>query len=117
MKKPMFEKQVKRWICAIGLLLAAWPAMGQISNKALNKHEHLKRQSLKEASKTDASFKDTHLNMDAYTFKKGGTATLDGFLPVILLRPVDAPDKEVVQRKPAVREKRFRLFRKKNKAN
>lgn len=118
MKQLMSDKQMKCWICALVLLLvAAWPAMGQISNKAVNKHGQLKRQSLKEASNTDASFKDTHLNMEVYTFKKGEAGKADGRSSGQLFRPAYAPDKEAAQQKPAVREKKFRLFRKKNKAN
>ncbi|MFD2246963.1 hypothetical protein [Pontibacter ruber] len=45
--------------------------MAQISYKAVDQHNHLKRQSLKEADKTDVAYKDTHLNTSTYTFKKG----------------------------------------------
>ncbi|WP_461488971.1 hypothetical protein [Pontibacter sp. HJ8] len=114
----MSDKQMKCWICALVLLLvAAWPAMGQISNKAVNRHAQLKRQSLREASHTDASFKDTHLNMDVYTFKKGEAGKADGRSFGQLFRSGQAPGKEAARQKPAVKEKKFRLFRKKNKAN
>ncbi|WP_018476120.1 hypothetical protein [Pontibacter roseus] len=118
MEKRESEKRLKRGLCVLGLLLAiASPAMGQISFKTVDKHEQLKRKSLKEASKADASYKDTHLNMDAYTFKKGAAAKADNRPALSLLRPTDAPDKETVQRKAAKGERKFRLFRKKNKTN
>jgi hypothetical protein len=116
--EKLTSEQLKRCICVTGLLLAmSGPVMGQISHKPLNKHDQLKRKSLKEASQTEADYKDTHLNMDAYSFKKGGAAGWDGLFPLLLLRPVDAPDKEAVQRNPANKERKFRLFRKKKKVN
>jgi hypothetical protein len=116
MKKLTYEKQTKRFVAVAGLLLlAACPAMAQISYKAVDKHEQLKKQSLREANQTEATYKDTHLNMEAYTFKKGGFGKAEKRSRGKLLRPVDAPDQENVQRAPAQREKKFRLFRKKDK--
>jgi len=116
MKKLMSGKETKRWSCAAALLLmVSLPAVGQISNKAISRHEQLKRQSLKEASLVESSYKDTHLNMDIYTFRKGEAAKAGG-RAAHLLRPANAPNREVAPRK-AAREKKFRLFRKKNKDN
>lgn len=53
------------------LLLVALPGYGQISFKMQEKHGREMRKSLKEAAKTDIVYKETHLNTNAYTFRKG----------------------------------------------
>lgn len=119
MKKQRFEKQTKRLVVMTGLcFLVAWPALGQISYSMEEKHERLKRKSLREASQTETSvYKDTHLNMEAYSFKKGESGKANSRSWSQLLRSANAPDKESVQQAPAKREKKFRLFRKKKSAN
>ncbi|TPE40294.1 hypothetical protein [Pontibacter mangrovi] len=61
----------------LGLLLffvaGTLPGYGQTSFEASAKHEQQLRKSLREAEKVDAKFKETHLNTDAYTFKKGAS--------------------------------------------
>ncbi|WP_139237131.1 hypothetical protein [Pontibacter akesuensis] len=53
-------------------LVGTLPSYGQVNYKAEEKHEQKLKQSLKDAAKVDAvAYKDTHLNPDAYTFKKG----------------------------------------------
>ena len=52
-------------------LLGTLPGYGQVSYEASAKHEQQLRKSLKDAEKVDSKYKDTHLNTDAYTFKKG----------------------------------------------
>lgn len=109
---------MKRLLAMAGIcLVATWPAAGQISYKMVDKHEQLKRQSLKEASQAEASstYKDTHLNMEAYTFRKGESGKTEGRSRAKLLRRVNAPDKDSGQRAATAREKKFWLFRKKNK--
>lgn len=56
------------------LLLVAMPGYSQISFNAQEKHGREMRKSLKEASKADIAYKETHLNPNAYTFKKGTAA-------------------------------------------
>lgn len=56
------------------LLFGALPGYGQISHKAQEKHAREMRKSLKEAAKADLAYKETHLNINAYTFKKGAAA-------------------------------------------
>ena len=56
------------------LLLAALPGYGQISFDAHEKHGQEMRKSLKEAGQTDLAYKETHLNTNAYTFRKGAAA-------------------------------------------
>lgn len=52
-------------------LLSTLPGYGQVSYEASAKHEQQLRKSLRDAEKVDNKYKDTHLNTDAYTFKKG----------------------------------------------
>lgn len=63
------------WMCGFGLLLffllGTLPGYAQVSHETSAKHEQELRQSLKEASQLKTTYKDTHLNTDAYTFKKG----------------------------------------------
>lgn len=113
MKKLGLSKQTKRLMVMIGLLfLTAMPAFSQISYTMTDKHGRLKRQALRDANQAEAStFKDTHLNMEAYTFKKGEPGKVDRRPVLQLFRRDDA-----VQRRSADREKKkFRLFRKKEK--
>lgn len=119
MKKQWFERWAKCLVVMTGLFfLAAWPAMGQISYKTVEKHNQLKRKSLREASQTETSvYKDTHLNMEAYTFKKGESGKSNSRSWLQHFRSVNAPDKESVQQSSVKREKKFRLFRKKKAVN
>jgi hypothetical protein len=119
MKKQRVEKQSKRLVVMACLcVLVAWPALGQISYKTVDRHEQLKRKSLREASQTETSaYKDTHLNMEAYTFKKGESGKTKSRTWPRLLRSANVPDNESVQQAPAKREKKFRLFRKKKSVN
>lgn len=52
-------------------LLGTLPGYGQISYQASAKHDQQLRKSLRDAEKVDSKYKDSHLNTDAYTFKKG----------------------------------------------
>ena len=52
-------------------LLGTLPGYGQISYQASAKHDQQLRKSLRDAEKVDSKYKDTHLNTDAYTFRKG----------------------------------------------
>ena len=56
------------------LLLGALPGYGQISFKAHENHGREVRKSVKEAAKADLAYKETHLNTNAYTFRKGTAA-------------------------------------------
>jgi hypothetical protein len=116
MEKLRFDTHVKCLVVVAGLLLlAACPAMAQISYKTVEKHEQLKRQSLREASQVDVTYKDTHLNMEAYTFKKGESGKSDVRPLAQRFRPINAPDRDQLQQSAAIKEKKFRLFRKKEK--
>ncbi|GAB3826314.1 hypothetical protein GCM10028895_37090 [Pontibacter rugosus] len=61
--------------CLIGLLLLlliGTPGYSQVNYQAEENHEQKLKQSLKDAAKVDAvTYKDTHLNTSAYTYKKG----------------------------------------------
>lgn len=72
----LVSKATKGVLClALLLLLSALPGYGQISfNTHGKKHEQQVRKSLKEAEQADLAYKDTHLNTNAYTFKKGAAA-------------------------------------------
>lgn len=115
MEKLVLDKRMKRLLIVAGLLIfAACPAMAQISYKTTDRHEQLKRKSLREASQADASYKDTHLNMEAYNFKKGESGKADNRPFLQLFGPKHDTAKEAVQRGPADQgKKKFRLFRKK----
>jgi hypothetical protein len=116
MKMLKFDTRAKCLVVVAGLLLlAACPAMAQISYKTVDKHEQLKRQSLREANQVDATYKDTHLNMEAYSLKKGESGKSDARPLSQRFRPINAPDKDQLQQTPSKREKKFRLFRKKEK--
>lgn len=117
MKKLGLDTRAKCFVVVTGLLLfAACPAMAQISYKTTDKHEQLKRKSLREASQVDATYKDTHLNMEAYTFKKGEAGKSDARPLSQRFRPIGAPDRDQLQHSSSNKEKkRFRLFRKKEK--
>ncbi|CAM3795356.1 hypothetical protein POKO110462_20100 [Pontibacter korlensis] len=52
-------------------LIGTLPGYGQTSFQASAKHEQQLRKSLRDAEKANAKYKDTHLNTDTYTFKKG----------------------------------------------
>ncbi|MFD3003747.1 hypothetical protein ACFS7Z_25550 [Pontibacter toksunensis] len=56
------------------ILLVAMPGYGQISFNAQEKHGREVRKSLRDAAKADIAYKETHLNTNAYTFKKGTAA-------------------------------------------
>lgn len=56
------------------LLFLALPGHAQISFTAHERHEREMRKSLKEAEKADPVYKETHLNTNAYTFRKGEAA-------------------------------------------
>ena len=116
MKMLRFNTRAKCLVVVAGLLLiAACPAVAQISYKTVDKHEQLKRQSLREASQVDATYKDTHLNMEAYTFKKGESGKSDARPLSQRFRQVNAPDRDHLQQSSSKRERKFRLFRKKEK--
>ncbi|MFD1188075.1 hypothetical protein [Pontibacter rugosus] len=54
------------------LLLIGTPGYSQVNYQAEENHEQKLKQSLKDAAKVDAvTYKDTHLNTSAYTYKKG----------------------------------------------
>ncbi len=61
-------------VLALLLLWGAVPGYAQISFDAREKHAQQVRQSLKEADVADYAYKDTHLNTNAYTFKRGAAA-------------------------------------------
>ena len=65
-----------KWIFSflLLLLLGALPAMAQIKNLSDDKQKKEQKRFLKEAEKTESTYKETHLNTDAYTFKKGEAA-------------------------------------------
>lgn len=52
-------------------LVGALPGYAQTTHDAVEKHDQEVRQSLKEAAKIESIYKDSHLNTEAYTFKKG----------------------------------------------
>lgn len=113
MKKLGVERQVKCLLLTGMLLFVTIPAFSQINYATTDKHGKLVRKSLRDANQVDASvYGDTHLNMDAYTFKKGETGRTKRQGKVRLSKAKqDAP-----QHNPADRDKkRFRLFQKKEK--
>ncbi|MCJ8166083.1 hypothetical protein MKJ04_14645 [Pontibacter sp. E15-1] len=73
-ENKMIGKGVKPLLSLALLLLAALPGYGQISFDAREKHEQKMRKSLKEAEQVEYTYKETHLNTSAYTFKKGAAA-------------------------------------------
>ncbi|WP_299817708.1 hypothetical protein [uncultured Pontibacter sp.] len=62
-----------KWLSSllVTLVLAASPALAQIDQKSENDHKHERKKFLKEANKEEAQYKDTHLNVNTYTFKVG----------------------------------------------
>ncbi|WP_276499629.1 hypothetical protein [Pontibacter litorisediminis] len=77
MMKMRVAESCCRTACKYGLglllffLLGTLPGYGQVSFQASAKHEQQLRKSLKDAEKVNSKYKDTHLNTDAYTFRKG----------------------------------------------
>ncbi|MBC5775860.1 hypothetical protein H8S95_17425 [Pontibacter sp. KCTC 32443] len=66
---------VKWALCfLIMLFIGTMPAMSQIKQQTEEKHKKERNQYLREAEKTESTYKETHLNTDAYTFKKGEAA-------------------------------------------
>ncbi|MBC5993844.1 hypothetical protein [Pontibacter cellulosilyticus] len=53
------------------LLLATAPTFAQIKHKSNEEHKQQRKKFLKQADTVEAQYKDTHLNVDAYTFKVG----------------------------------------------
>ncbi len=113
MKKLCVERQVKCLLLTGMLLFVTMPAFSQISYATTDKHGKFLRKSLREANQSDVSvYGDTHLNMDAYTFKKGETGKAKRQPRARLLKARH----EASQQQAADREKkRFSLFRKKEK--
>ena len=62
-----------KWLSGlfIILLLTTGTAFAQISHKSVDNHKQQRKKFLKQARETDAEYKDTHLNVNAYTFKDG----------------------------------------------
>ncbi|WP_242922178.1 hypothetical protein [Pontibacter liquoris] len=59
-------------LCLLALLaFSALPAFAQISPESKEQQRKEQKRFLKEAAKTESVYKDTHLNTDTYTFKKG----------------------------------------------
>ena len=56
------------------LLLGNIPGYGQISHKAQERHDREMRKALREAARADHTYKETHLNTNAYTYRKGTVA-------------------------------------------
>ena len=118
MKKLGFDRETKRLVVMTGmLLLAALPAFSQISYTMTDKHGRLMRKALRDADHVEAStYKDTHLNMEAYTLKKGESGKVRQQRASGLFRKRHHGTKDVVQPGAADREKKkLRLFRKKEK--
>jgi hypothetical protein len=70
-----FKKALKALLSLVVLLLfGALPGYGQISFNAQEKHEQKMRKSLKEAEQVELAHRETHLNISAYTFRKGAAA-------------------------------------------
>ncbi|WP_162054466.1 hypothetical protein [Pontibacter pamirensis] len=79
MKEMMVSTAVKKALKVILplvllLLFGALPGYAQISFKAHENHGREVRKSLKEAAKADLAYKETHLNTNTYTFRKGTAA-------------------------------------------
>ncbi|RIJ37835.1 hypothetical protein D1627_12145 [Pontibacter oryzae] len=52
-------------------LIGTVSGYGQVNHESQAQHDQEVKLSLKEASKVDAAYKETHLNTNIYTFKKG----------------------------------------------
>ena len=118
MKMLGFDKQTKRLVVMTGmLLLAGWPALGQITYTMTDKHGRLMRQALRDADQVEATtYKETHLNMDAYTLKKGESGKVRRRSDAGMFSLKRNSAKDAVQRDPADRDKKkIKLFRKKEK--
>ncbi|PVY39868.1 hypothetical protein [Pontibacter virosus] len=118
MKKLGFDKQTKRLVVITGvLLLAVSPAFAQITYTMTDKHGRLMRKALRDANQVEATtYKETHLNMEAYTLKKGESGKVRQRPVLGLFKSKHQSANDAVQQGPADREKKkFRLFRKKEK--
>lgn len=70
--KPVFVKVANLLACTvIVLLLTATPAVAQIDQKSHDDHKQQRKKFIKEAGETEAQYKNTHLNINSYTFKIG----------------------------------------------
>ncbi len=74
MCKPKVTCAKKLALLVVLLIITIGSASAQISFKETAKHEQRKKRFLKQASQADAAYKDTHLNTEAYTFRKGKAA-------------------------------------------
>ena len=65
-----------KWVLCFFIVLAlgAVPVMAQIHTQTSEKQKKQQKRFLKEAEKTESAYKETHLNTEAYTFKRGEAA-------------------------------------------
>jgi hypothetical protein len=64
----IFKKGVALILLSI---LAAAPAFAQINYESKGHHKQLRKQFVKEANTVEVQYKDTHLDISSYNFKKG----------------------------------------------
>lgn len=116
MKKLGFDRQTKCLLILAGmLLLAVGPAFGQITYTMADKHGRLMRKALRDADQVEAAtYKETHLNMNAYTLKKGESGKVRKRQGLFKVKHTGT--KDAAQQGPSDRDKKkLRLFRKKEK--
>ena len=69
---PVFWVPLKYLLSLVIILfLATAPVMAQIRQKSVSEHKQQRKKFLKQAANVDTKYKDTHLNVDAHTFKIG----------------------------------------------
>ncbi|MBX0334927.1 hypothetical protein K3G39_16945 [Pontibacter sp. HSC-14F20] len=118
MKKLGFDKQTKCLVLMTGmLLLAVSPAFSQINYTMTDKHGRLMRKALREANQVEVTtYKETHLNMESYTLKKGESGKVRQRPVLGMFKSKRENRNDAIEQGPADREKmKFRLFRKKEK--
>ncbi|HEY4652229.1 MAG TPA: hypothetical protein VIG72_12490 [Pontibacter sp.] len=62
------------FVIVLSLLVGQQPVAAQIQQTSKGQHKKEQRRYLKEARNTEAAYKDTHLNPDTYTHRKGEAA-------------------------------------------
>lgn len=64
-------KYLVKCLFVLLLCLTFLPAQAQISYESKGVHKQLRKKFLKQANYVDAEYKDSHLDMSTYNFKKG----------------------------------------------
>lgn len=108
---PVFSVPIK-YLLSLGLILflSAAPAMAQIKQKSVSEHKQQRKKFLKQAANVDTKYKDTHLNVDAHSFKIGESGRKR-------VRRDNRANYQFNESGQPLKKQRFLFLRKKNRTN